>query len=355
MKKITVIFLSVTMIAAMASAQNLAYNPLPAEKDAGIEEKCEGTWKVLPNIPNAQLGPASVVLNGKFHVIGGAKAILVSSDDHQVYDPATNTWEQKAKLPIPAGWAGTTVYDGKIYSFGGDTLGYQIGGGHGDYKGEINYYTETDRAFVYDPETDSWTELAPLPARRSYHAAITVGDYIYIFGSRSIATPGKPLEMSTWRYDPVADSYTRLADIPENAMYVMRAHYNGYIYAIAGSSAGTGDQGVFKYNIARDTWEILDIQKILPRTWTLSQNSDAAVYQCTKLLILGGWYGARSPMATYFDMETETFGQMPSMPQGRCCAATGVIDDNIYVAGGFWDLPDDVEACLETWGYFPDE
>jgi len=343
------------MLATTLSAQNLAYNPLPAERGSGIEKEHKGSWKILPEIPNAQLGPASVVLNGKFHVIGGAKTILVSSDDHQVYDPATNSWEQKAKLPIPAGWAGTTVYDGKIYSFGGDTLGYQIGGGHGDYHGEIDYYTETDRAFVYDPETDTWSELTSLPSRRSYLAAIAVGDYIYIFGSRSIATPGKSIEMSTYRYDPLNDSYTQLADTPENLMYVMRAHYNGYIYAIAGSSSGKGDQGVFKYNIARDAWEYLDIPKILSRTWTLSQNSDAAVYECTKLLVLGGFYGVRSPMATYFDMETESFGQMPSMPQGRCCAATGVIDGKIYVAGGFWDLPDDVEACLETWGYFPDE
>ena len=29
-------------------------------------------------------------------------------------------------------------------------------------------------------------------------------------------------------------------------------------------------------------------------------------------------------------METETFGQLPAMPEGRCCAATGVIDSSLY-------------------------
>ena len=78
----------------------------------------------------------------------------------------------------------------------------------------------------------------------------------------------------------------------------------------------------------------------------------------SRLMILGGWTGAeRTSLATYFDMETETFGQVESMPQERCCGASGVIDDRIYVVGGFchqWGTPvgpDDITACTPVWGY----
>lgn len=77
----------------------------------------------------------------------------------------------------------------------------------------------------------------------------------------------------------------------------------------------------------------------------------------SKLFILGGWSKvteSRSDRATYFDMATETFGQVAPMPNGRCCGAAGVIGGKLYVAGGFWQWVDDVCECQETWGFpFP--
>jgi hypothetical protein len=55
-------------------------------------------------------------------------------------------------------------------------------------------------------------------------------------------------------------------------------------------------------------------------------------------------------------MATETFGEIERMPKGRCCGATGVIENKLYLAGGFWQRIRDVLECRETWGFpFPKE
>jgi hypothetical protein len=100
----------------------------------------------------------------------------------------------------------------------------------------------------------------------------------------------------------------------------------------------------------------LNIQRIEQRKWHLSQHSTHAAIG-SKLFILGGWSRlteSRSNRATYFDMATETFGEVARMPRGRCCGVCGVIDGKLYLAGGFWQWVDDVSECKETWGFpFP--
>ena len=45
----------------------------------------------------------------------------------EVYDPVTDTWEDKAPLPVASGDFGFAGFNGKIYVFGGATAE--------DYKG----------------------------------------------------------------------------------------------------------------------------------------------------------------------------------------------------------------------------
>jgi N-acetylneuraminic acid mutarotase len=294
-------------------------------------------WKVLAGIPDPQLGCGGAVLNGKFHVLGGATLAGGASDAHQVYDPATNTWTRKAPIPEKAGWPAVAVHDGRIYLFGGDRKGIDA--------------QQSDRAFAYDPATDSWRELARLPAPRSYAAARAIGGAIYIFGARTLHSD--TVDLTTYRYDPKRNTYTRMADLPEGARFITQGEYNGYIYCIHGETADeTYADGVLKYDIARNAWSKLNIPRINKTKWTLSQHS-ANISFGSKLFILGGKppEGKRTPAATFFDMAAERFGVADPMPKGRCCGASGVVDGTIYSAGGFWEQVEDVVVCRETWGY----
>jgi N-acetylneuraminic acid mutarotase len=240
-------------------------------------------------------------------------------------------------MPDKKGWPAIAVYKGKIYLFGGDNKAIDR--------------SMTTTAWVYDPKTDTYRDLAPLPHPRSYCYAVAVGDYIYIFGARTLRSDGEA-DRSTFRYDPRRDTYTRVADMPEGARFIVHGCHNGCIYAVHGETdLETYADGVLKYDVATDKWTKLSIPRIEQRKWYLSQHSTNAAIG-SKLFVLGGWSRVtdnRSDRATWFDMATEEFGEVARMPRGRCCGAAGVIDNKLYVTGGFWNWVDDVCECKETW------
>ena len=115
-------------------ADHLDYADLP--HPAGVEEICGAS------------------LNGKFYVFGAWGDDPDDNYDSKnlnfnyVYDPSTDTWSQLAdKLTLTAG-PEISVYNDKIYIFGG------FGGDD-----------ETDRTEVeaYDPSTDSWQFVTNMP------------------------------------------------------------------------------------------------------------------------------------------------------------------------------------------------
>ena len=316
-------------------------------------------WKILSPIGKHVYGMTTAVLDNKIHLLGGVhgKDWTDPIDFHQVYDPCFDEWSELAPIPDPnggIGWGMSAVYKGQIYLFGG-------GSGPG-LEGSA-------RAWVYDPTTDEWSGLSDMPVERINGAAVTVGDYIYIFGGHRLHTPPADELISAYKYDPSTDSYERIANMPETATFITRAYYKGYIYAIPGLEhewlGQPGEpqisyvygQGVLKYNVANDVWTKLDIARIKQRTFTLTQLSTNPVIG-SKLFVLGGRppEGQRTNLAEYFDMETETFVQTEPMPKGRCCGSGAVVNDKIYVSGGFWADVDDVYDCTETWGYpFPEK
>lgn len=317
--------------------------------DAALDERiASGAWRIFADVPVPRFGGAAAVVQGRLHLFGGVnmnphtpegqdKAQAVSL--HHIYDPATDTWHEGAPMPDKKGWPAIAVHNDKIYLFGGDNQAIDR--------------SMTVASWVYDPAKDTYEDIAPLPHPRSYSYAVSVGDYVYIFGARTLRSDGAA-DRSTFRYDPRRNTYARMADLPEGARFIVHGSYDGCIYAVHGETdLETYANGVLKYDVAADRWTKLDIPRIEQRKWYLSQHSTHAAI-ASKLFILGGWSkltGTRSNRATYFDMATETFGEVEPMPKGRCCGVSGVIDNKLYVAGGFWEWVDDVCECKDTWGF----
>ena len=308
-------------------------------------------WEVVAPIGKHVYGMTTAVLDGKVHLLGGVHGGDWTDpiDFHQVYDPATDSWSMLAAIPDPRGgigWGMSAIYDGKIYLFGG--------GSGPDLEG-------SKRVWVYDPAIDEWSQLSDMPVERINGSAVTADDFIYIFGGHRLHVPPADELISTYRYDPLTDSYERMANMPERGSFITRAYYNGNIYAITGVEQEWlgGDeffyiygQGVLKYDVAANRWTKLDVPRIRQRTYTLTQLS-TDVTDGSRLFVLGGKppESSRTNLAAYFDMETEKFGQIGALPKGRCCGSAAVIDGKIYVAGGFWERIEDVYNCEETWSY----
>ncbi len=309
-----------------------------------------GGWKKFADIPKPGIGMTTVVLDDRIHVLGGSE-----SNAHQVYEPASDSWVMKAPLPHSesVGWGMAAVFGGKIYMFGG---GYG-----GQFRGE-------NKAWVYDPATDKWSALAPMPMRRMQGAAVSAGNAIYIFGGHQGTQKISREEeiKTTYRYDPLKNSYTQVADMPESGLFIVSAYYKGNIYVVPGiertvknpTDAGQGyiwADGLMKYSPAKDVWTKLNIRRPQKATWMITQQSSNVAIG-SRLYLAGGGLPPdrrRTDMAFYLDMDQEKFVTLAPLPRIRCSSGGGVVKGKLYIVSGVHNSTGD--PCAETWGYpFPD-
>jgi N-acetylneuraminic acid mutarotase len=78
---------------------------------------------------------------------------LVNTNANEVYDPDTDQWQKLAPVPTPRDHLTVSAFQGKLYAIGG--------------RINVNYRNNLDANEAYDPESGKWTRLKPLPTARS--------------------------------------------------------------------------------------------------------------------------------------------------------------------------------------------
>jgi len=142
-----------------------------------------------------------------------------------VYDPATDSWSQDAPYPVPVSWESCGAISGELYCTGGDA--------------DSGYFTENSLkvTYVYDPNSDTWSQAADLPIDlwgSSYTAAEG-----HLLVSGGITQQGTALTNQGFSYDPASDTWTR---IPNSNNAVFRGGSACGFYQIGG---GYLDSDVF--------------------------------------------------------------------------------------------------------------
>lgn len=125
----------------------------PHGSDFAVYDPTADSWQVLPNVPTQRNHLGVGAINGKLYVAGGRFGGGVGSemtDILEIYDPATGTWSSGASMLAPRAGVASTVANGCLYLIGGE-------GNTADPRGVF------DRNELYDPGTDSWRGLEPLP------------------------------------------------------------------------------------------------------------------------------------------------------------------------------------------------
>jgi hypothetical protein len=138
-------------------------------------------------MPQAVVGAASAVLNGRIYVLGGyiivADGTAQPQTSVQVYDVASDTWQRdgdgQAGSPLPLGQArhsaAAAVSSGHIYLVGG------AGTGNGVLSSLV----------AYNPVLNSWQDLAPIPTGRALHGWAAYGGRLWAIGGNG--ADGRPL------------------------------------------------------------------------------------------------------------------------------------------------------------------
>ncbi len=164
-----------------------------------VYDPATDSWQELAPMPTAREHLAAAALNGKMYVVGGRQregGALNNLRTVEAYDPITDTWDASpANLPISSGGLAVAALHGRLYAFGGEFF----------EDGDSGVY---DMTAEYNPELNTWRNLAPMPEPRHGIGAVAVADTIFIIGGGPIAgfgttalnsgfIPPKPVASST--------------------------------------------------------------------------------------------------------------------------------------------------------------
>lgn len=179
-------------------------------------------WEPRAALPTPRGAMAVATAGDRLHAIGGFGA-GVEVADHAAYDPASDTWQVLAPLPVPRDHLAAVTIDGFLYVVGGRT-------------------PNTARLDRYDPRCDAWTTLAPMPTARSGHAAAAIdGKLVVLGGEVDNRRPPNRVFVEVELYDPETDRWVSLEPMPVPRHGMGAVTVDGLVYVPGGAfRAGFG-------------------------------------------------------------------------------------------------------------------
>jgi N-acetylneuraminic acid mutarotase len=109
---------------------------------------------------------------------------------------------------------------------------------------------------AYDPATDSWVSLPPMPTARNHVAGGAIGGRLYVVGGRP------PLTLSVLEvFDPVSGTWKSRAAMPTGRSGHAAAVVRGCLYVFGGEGNSASASGVFAqselYDPGTNSWTSL--------------------------------------------------------------------------------------------------
>jgi len=294
-----------------------------------------GTWFAGPNMLRGLEETRGAVLDGKFYVVGGRTGHGSSYscvNSVQVYDPGTGAWSYAAPLPNGRAAVGLAVSDEYLYAFGGLTEAYWWG-------------WTSNSAYRYDPDTNAWTTLPPMPTARSNFVTAVIDNKIYCAGG-NVHWPNATNRVDV--YDPATNSWSTVANLPENRGGGRGGAFRGdLVYTDGLRDAFTPRRNGLNYDPASDTWSNLpSVQSgsLIDGEGGFLFSDDDGMY------FLGGREGTvNQTWLCRFDPRSGITDWISKAPLARVFGAAGYdpLTGMIYAAGG----SDGTNASLVAFEY----
>ena len=125
-------------------------------------------------------------------------------------------------MSMPRITPASAVINGMIYVAGGET--------------KVSF-TDIDVLERYDPASDQWVTLAPIPRVKDRLGGGEVDGLFCVFG-------GNPDASETFCYDPASNTWTQEADMITWRVAIPSATLDGALYAVGGYQTVSGGKGV---------------------------------------------------------------------------------------------------------------
>ncbi len=316
-----------------------------------------------PNVPNswiektsmnqARSGLSTAVVNEKIYAIGGQ--VLVYQDSsrteskvvgtNEEYDPYSDSWTEKASMPIPSSDFATAVYDNKIYCIGGGVTDvFNSSTGTWDTKITVGFNQ------VYDPATNTWENKTPAPLPQTSAQANVVNGKIYLVN-------GYPNRTLMQVYDPLTDKWGETLQIPFSGVTTSGV-LDGQLYFF-------GDSLTVIYNPNTETWR--DGRSPLDVFFKGDLGVTTGIVAPKMLYIFYNPFNAPNSslyQTQAYNPTNDSWVTGASLPFQRQEFGVAVVNDVIYVIGGYTLSPPSIVDVAQNYlltysavneAYFPFE
>ncbi|XP_028846804.1 kelch-like protein 9 isoform X2 [Denticeps clupeoides] len=179
-------------------------------------------------------------LNGKLYAVGGRNT-AGEIGSVECYNLSKNEWTFVSPMSEPHYGHAGTVHGSLMYVSGGITKD--------TFQKELT---------CYDPETDTWSRRADMMELRGLHCMCTIGDHLYVMGGNHFRGANDYDDvLSCEFYNPLTDQWTIVAPMPRGQSDVGVTVFKDKIYVVGGYSWNSRCMVdiVQCYNPETDKWE----------------------------------------------------------------------------------------------------
>lgn len=279
-------------------------------------ESLMGQWEIGPSVPYLAEYPAVATYNDSLYIFGGGDDDRNPADAAYRYDPEADSWAELAPMPVEGRRTSASVVDDRIYVIDGST--------------EVSLFGD-GTVRIYDPETDSWSLGTNRPVTSRNPGQATDGEQIYLFGGNF---GGENTDFAHV-YDPESDSWEERTPMPF-ANRQMSCHYipsQERIYLFGGESPGDPPErdDVITYDPETDSYD--DSPTNMPEP---SQTNPSTVHEGKVLFPGGEEPGGTTGMTTFriYDPEIDAWDTLPDLLEMVESTGAGVVGDRLVVPGG---------------------
>ena len=237
-------------------------------------------------------------------------------------------WRPLAARPEGTSEALGALVGGKLYTFGG-------------FDWFKSCCTPTRHAFVYDPATNGWSQLADMPEGVSHAGTTTDGTDVFWAGGFVEDGPRTFQIFGTvhvWRYRVASNTYEAMPPLPEARGAGALEYLDGKLHFFGGESLGQGydtpEHWVLDLAAGGTIWTAA---APLPRA---RNHLGSTVFE-GKIYAIGGQHGHDEelvdvPDVDVYDPATDAWTRLADMPhaRGHIAEATFVFGGRILVLGG---------------------
>ncbi|XP_041855877.1 kelch-like protein 22 isoform X2 [Melanotaenia boesemani] len=128
-------------------------------------------WEFVSPLRREVYAHAGAVVDGKIYITCGRRGMAYLRETY-CFDLAANAWTACAEGPVERAWHGMAAVNRRVYVIGGS-------------NDERGYRRDVLKVACFDPGTNSWSLMTPLPAGHGEPGVAVLNNRIYILGGRS--------------------------------------------------------------------------------------------------------------------------------------------------------------------------